>query len=181
MPAILPAELRRYNADGTVDSTFEPPVLVGAGGASGFRRSFINDFDIQSDGSVVIVGRFVTVNGVSRQNVARLLPGGNVDLSFNSSNLGELTRVKILSDGKVLVSTSNRFYRLNTDGSLDNSFASPTNITLINNWMVDSAGRIVLYGSFLENGVNVNRFARLNQDGSVESSFTITFRSCRFR
>ncbi len=96
-------------------------------------------------------------------------------MSFNSPNLGEPNRVEILPDGKVLVSTSNRFYRLNTDGSLDNSFASPTNITLINNWMVDSAGRIVLYGSFLENGVNVNRFARLNQDGSVESSFTTTF------
>ncbi|MDQ3748295.1 MAG: hypothetical protein M3367_04650, partial [Acidobacteriota bacterium] len=168
-------ELRRYNANGTVDSTFEPPVLVGAGGTADFRRSFINDFDVQSDGSIVIVGRFVTVNGVSRQSVARLLPGGNVDLSFNSPNLGEPNRVEILPDGKVLVSTSNRFFRLNADGSLDNSFASPTNITQINNWMLDSAGRIVLYGSFLENGVNVNRFARLNQDGSVESSFTTTF------
>ncbi len=168
-------ELRRYNANGAPDSTFEPPVLVGAIGTPDSRRSFINDFDVQSDGNIVIVGRFVTVNGVSRQNIARLLPGGNVDLSFNSPNLGEPNRVEILPDGKVLVSTANRFYRLNADGSLDNSFTSPTNITQINNWMLDSAGRIVLYGSFLENGVNVSRFARLNQDGSVESSFTTTF------
>ncbi|MBA3634533.1 MAG: VCBS repeat-containing protein [Acidobacteria bacterium] len=168
-------DIRRYNANGTADSTFEPPNIVGADGFPGFNRSLINDFDIQSDRSIVIVGRFVSVNAVSRLNVAKLLPTGNVDLSFNSSNIGQANRVRILPDGKVLISSSNQFYRLNTDGSLDISFTSPTNITLINNWMFDSAGRIFLYGVFLENGVSVSKFARLNQNGSIESSFTVTF------
>ncbi|MCA1624667.1 MAG: FG-GAP-like repeat-containing protein [Acidobacteria bacterium] len=167
------ATLKRYNADGTVDATFEPPSATVASNVNG--SALINDFDVQSDGSVIIVGRFTAVNGVSRLNVAKILPAGNVDLSFSSSNIGEATKVKILPNDKILISTSNRFYRLNTDGSLDNSFTSPTNLTLINNWMLDSAGRIFLSGIFLESGVSVNKFARLNQDGSIESSLTATF------
>jgi len=166
------AALRRYNADGTLDSTFEPPVFRGPGGSTP-DNSFISDFDFQADGTLVIVGRFISINAVNRLNVAKLLPAGNVDLSFNNSNIGEAVRVKILPDGKLLISTGNRFYRLNADGSPDNSFASPTNLTQINNWTLDSAGRIFLYGAFLENGVSINKFARLNQDGSIESSFTV--------
>ncbi len=166
--------LRRFNADGTLDSTFETPSLVNNVNNSNSETS-ISDFDVQEDGNVIIVGRFTGANGVNRLNVVRLLPTGIVDLSFNTPNITEATRVKILPGGKVLISNSTQFYRVNANGILDNSFASPTNITLINNWMLDSAGRIVLYGTFLENGVSVSKFARLNQDGSVESSFTANF------
>ncbi|MEJ7700539.1 MAG: delta-60 repeat domain-containing protein [Pyrinomonadaceae bacterium] len=98
--------LRRYNSDGTRDTTFESPVLTGDRIFS--NVSTLNDFDVQSDGSIVIVGRFVKVNGVDRVNIARLLPSGNVDSSFVPANViavGEIVnRVKILSNGKILVS-----------------------------------------------------------------------------
>jgi len=165
--------IRRYNADGSIDSTFESPSLTNSAGS--FVGTRINDFDVQADGGLIIAGRFTTVNGVSRLNAVKLMSVGNVDLSFNNSISGEVVKVKILPDGKVLLATSSRIFRLNADGSLDNSFVSPTNITLIYNFILDSAGRIVLYALFSENGVPVNKFVRLNLNGGIESSFEPNF------
>ncbi len=165
--------LKRYNADGTADSSFESPRADVENNYNG--SATIEDFAVQSDGSVIIVGKFLTVNGVSRANIAKILLAGNVDLSFNSSLSGEIIKVKILSDGKILLASSSRIYRLNTDGNLDNSFVSPSNITSIYNLMLDSAGKIVLHALFSENGVPVNEFTRLSQNGGIESSFEPNF------
>ena len=69
--------LYRYNSNGTRDTTFESPTLASDGGTS--ASSVIYDFDIQTDGGIVIGGRFDSVNSVSRVNIARLMPAGNVD------------------------------------------------------------------------------------------------------
>ncbi len=180
--------LRRYNSDGTRDTTFESPVLTGDRIFS--NVSTLNDFDVQSDGSIVIVGRFVKVNGVDRVNIARLLPSGNVDSSFVPANViavGEIVnRVKILSNGKILVSAGavtivgspaggNRFVRFNSDGSVDNTFVSPSILTSIGRWEVDGSDRIILYGGFLINGTSFVSLARLNQNGSVNAFLNVNF------
>ena len=184
------AAFNRYNADGTLDSTFEPPTFTGSALATtqGFS---INDFELLPDGSIVIVGFFKSVNAVSRDNIVKLLPAGNVDLSFVPTNAFRsqepASGVEIYSDGKILVSTSidynpaglpgttNRFIRFNTDGSLDNTFTSPANLVLINKFVIDSSDSVLLYGSFTENGVTIKKFARLNLDGSIASSFIVNY------
>ncbi|MCA1624669.1 MAG: hypothetical protein LC778_12895 [Acidobacteria bacterium] len=131
--------LSRYNSDGTSDMTFESPILTGDYDVIN-NFSAINDFDIQPDGKIVIGGLFTAVNSVSRRNVARLMPAGNVDLSFVPANVfmrGEpVDQTKVLSNGQILFSTGtgfttpfpppspgNRFLRFNADGSLDNTSA----------------------------------------------------------
>ena len=168
--------LYRINQNGTFDSTYESPSILGDGGSvGGITRSQIFDFEIQADGSVILVGDFTTVNAVSRIDVVKLLPAGNVDTSFNPPNLNGANRVKILPDGKILIGTANRLYRLNADGSLDNSFTSPVNFTQINRLAIDAAGRAVLFGALTENSVSVNKFVRLNQDGTIAGSFAANF------
>src|SRR5436305_10390561 len=54
------AGIARLKADGTLDSTFAPG--PGANGA-------VNLIALQSDGKVVIVGRFTMVAGITRQGV----------------------------------------------------------------------------------------------------------------
>ncbi|MDQ3373402.1 MAG: FG-GAP-like repeat-containing protein, partial [Acidobacteriota bacterium] len=100
-------------------------------------------------------------------------------------------RVKVLSSGKILVSyvlpstvptlpgnpgnAVARFVSFNTDGSVDNTFNSPSNLTFISRWEVDSLDRILLYGGFDVNGTFVERFARLNSDGSVNTFLNVNF------
>jgi uncharacterized delta-60 repeat protein len=160
------ASLFRYNSDGSIDSTFERPSFPSL-------QSSISDFDVYSDGSLIIVGNFNSINGVNRTSIAKIQPAGNVDTSFPNLSITGINRVKILSNGKILIATSNKVYRLNADGSLDNSFNAPANIVQINDFKLDTAGRIILYATFIENSVNVSKFIRLNQDGNPESSFAL--------
>jgi uncharacterized delta-60 repeat protein len=182
--------LQRFNSDGTRDTTFESPVLAGSAGSFS-SGNVLTDFDVQTDGSIVIVGRFNTVNAIERVNIARLLPAGNVDLSFVPANVipaNELiNRVRVLSNGRILVSTGavnnpgfppgqgNRFIRFNPEGSLDDSFNPPSNITSIGRWEVDALDRIILYVGFSDNGRSVVALIRLNADGSVNTFLNANF------
>jgi len=68
------AGIARLNADGTLDPTFDAG--TGANGA-------INLVAAQSDGKVLIVGPFTSVNGTTRNGVARLDSDGKLDSTFN--------------------------------------------------------------------------------------------------
>ena len=167
--------LYRHNSDGTRDTTFESPTLTSVNDSA---STVISDFDVQPDGGIVIGGRFDTVNSVSRVNFARLLPAGNVDLVFSQTNYFNFTegvsRIKTLSNGKILVSSATRLLRFNGDGSLDTTFNAPNNLTQISRWRVDGQGRILINASVSENGATVFRTLRLNTDGSVDGTLNIT-------
>ena len=64
------SSLRRYNSNGSVDPSFEPPTFAGTGNFG--DRSGINDFEVLADGSIIVVGNFRTVNAVSRINIVKL-------------------------------------------------------------------------------------------------------------
>ena len=182
--------IRRYNSDGSLDTTFESPTLASNGGST--VSYTLSDFDILADGSIIIGGKFDTVNSVSRVNIARIMPAGNVDLtsfqtSFSAS--GESIRtIKILADGKILVVTAPtilpgfpppanpnfRILRLNANGTVDNTFNAPNNFLDITDIDFDAAGRILLSVSLLENGATVYRTFRLNSDGSIDNSFSVS-------
>ncbi|MGI8788391.1 MAG: FG-GAP-like repeat-containing protein [Pyrinomonadaceae bacterium] len=174
--------IRRYNSDGTLETTFEQPSFSGTAGGFGGGNS-VNDFDVQADGKILVGGNFNKVNGVDRVNIVRLLSAGNVDLSFEAANAyvtsEAVSEVEILSSGKILVSTGsglfqgsgNRFLRFNADGSMDSSFVPSSNFTQIGHWEIDAAGRIVVSGGFNENGVIVYKIVRLNPNGDTDNSF----------
>ena len=42
----------------------------------------VYDVDIYYDGKIMVVGHFDMVNGTQRRNIARLLPNGQVDFTF---------------------------------------------------------------------------------------------------
>ncbi|MGC2237191.1 MAG: FG-GAP-like repeat-containing protein [Pyrinomonadaceae bacterium] len=159
------AYLYRYNSDGTRDNTFEAPTFT----YPKFSGTSISDFDVQPDGSIIAAGRFSTVNGVNSPGVVRLLPAGNVDSDFSPAVSGD--RVKILSNGQFILSFTNtietRFYRLNSNGSLDNTYNSPAYLENIENWTIDGSNRVLSFGELS----NELRYRRLNSDGSLDTSF----------
>src|SRR5215204_2080159 len=97
--------LRRRNANGSIDSTWETPTFTSDPGFP--PNVFIYDFAVAADGSVLAVGRFNTVNGLAKPNFVKLLSAGNVDVGFPVPSTGA-NRVYILPDGKILFGTSSR-------------------------------------------------------------------------
>lgn len=159
--------IARYNSDGTRDNSFESPAFTD----SFENRSRVSDFELLPDGGVLVAGKFTSVNGVARINLVKLQPAGNVDLSFSPQiafNINEYaTGVKLLPNGQFLIRTTNRILRLNANGTVDNSFSSPSNLSNVGGWALDSQNRILLVGQFGEN----RRYARLNADGSLDQTF----------
>jgi uncharacterized delta-60 repeat protein len=72
----LAGRIARLSANGAVDAGFQT-----GSGANGQ----INDVALQQDGRILIAGSFTSVDGFPRLRIARLLPNGTVDPSFNSS------------------------------------------------------------------------------------------------
>jgi uncharacterized delta-60 repeat protein len=172
------SRIARLNADGTLDNSF----LQGLEGAN----DRIMCMTLQGDGRILVGGYFTSVNGVTRNRVARLNADGSLDDSFLEGLAGANDRIICMAlqgDGRVLIGgyftsvngvTRNRVARLNADGSLDDSFLQGLEgaDSRILSTALQSDGRILIGGSFTSvNGMTRNRVARLNADGSLDSGF----------
>ena len=168
----------RLNGDGTLDTTF-PASGTGANGD-------VSALALQSDGKIVIGGNFTSVNGTTRNRIARLNSDGTLDTGFLAAGSGadsSVRKIAIQADGRILVggtftsingTTRNSIARLNSDGTLDNSFlASGTGANgPVFTLAVQSDGKILIGGDFTSfNGTSRNRFARLNSDGLLDTAF----------
>lgn len=149
----------------------------------------VNAIVIQPDGKVIIGGRFTSVNGQPRGNLARLNPDGTLDStfanSFEAGVSGQVLALALQADGSVIVGGSftqaNSFQiyniaRYKTDGSIDKGFASgdgtgsPGADGPVFALTVQPDGKIVLGGSFSQViGQPRRSVARLNADGSLDA------------
>jgi uncharacterized delta-60 repeat protein len=70
--------------------------------------------------------------------------------------------------------SSNKIIRLNSDGSIDNTFNTGTGLNLpASTIAVQSDGKILLGGFFTTySGVTQNYITRLNTDGTIDTSFS---------
>lgn len=135
-----------------------------------------------------IGGEFGTVNGATRNRVARLTSALTSDTSFNPPAFyGTVHDVLEQGDGKVYVSgaffgiTGNAgagyaVFRLNSNGSLDSSFtfdAVPQGIEHVLAMALQPDGKLLIAGNFTATvgSEQRRRIARLNTDGSVDLSF----------
>ncbi len=167
--------IARLNADGSLDASFNP----GTG-----MDDYIEALALQSDGKPFVGGNFTTVNGTSRNRIARLNSDGSLDTSFNPGSGMDSTvfALTLQPDGKPLVGGSfttvngtsrNRIARLNSDGSLDTSFNPGLGMDdAVNAIALQLDGKPIVGGVFTAvNGTSRNYIARLNSDGSLDTSF----------
>jgi uncharacterized delta-60 repeat protein len=94
--------IARLNTDGTLDTSFgstigvysTPSVLPG-----------LYTVKIQPDGKILIGGALSSVNGVPRNNYARLNPNGTLDTSLNANPGadGVIWKIKLQADNKILL------------------------------------------------------------------------------
>jgi uncharacterized delta-60 repeat protein len=139
---------------------------------------------IQADGKIIASGYFTTFNGLTHNRLVRLNSDGSLDNTFNIGtgfNGGALT-ISIQADGKIIVggefttyngNVANRLVRLNTDGTIDNTFNIGTGFdNFIYSTNIQTDGKIIVGGAFaLFNGSLLPKIVRLNIDGSLDNSF----------
>ncbi len=145
----------------------------------------IQSVAVQSDGKVLIGGGFSTVNGTSRNFIARLNSDGTLDTGFGNGLAGAdstVNSVAVQSDGKVLIggafttvngTARNGIARLNSDGTLDTGFGNGlAGAIAVVSVAVQSDGKVLIGGGFTTvNGTARGSIARLNSDGTLDTTF----------
>ncbi|HRH70461.1 MAG TPA: hypothetical protein PLB89_13215 [Flavobacteriales bacterium] len=91
--------IARLNSDGSLDTGFNPGTGAGA---------IVQSMILQPDGMIVIAGSFTTMNGVSRNHLARLNANGGLDNAFDPGTGANSTirSVALQADGKILIGGS---------------------------------------------------------------------------
>jgi uncharacterized delta-60 repeat protein len=167
----------RLNIDGSIDTTFN----IGTG-----ANDILYAVKIQADGKILVLGRFTSFNGNSKNNIVRLNVDGTIDSTFNLTTGTNYTinSCVIQSDGKILIAgyftlvngvARNRIARLNIDGTLDTTFTSNIAVnSYIKTVCLQSDGKIIIGGNFTSyNGTSVNYIARLNPDSTLDTTFNV--------
>jgi uncharacterized delta-60 repeat protein len=169
--------LARYNANGTLDTSFGSGGKVTTNIGSG--DEVIHDVAIQADGRIVAIGSASIGGGGA---IARYHANGTLDTSFGSG--GKLTagwlrggsshRVLVQPDGKLLVSASHGgggVARLNANGTLDSSFAGGSVVNVLaNTYGLAMQGEKIVVSGQAAPSID-DAIARLNADGTLDTSF----------
>lgn len=189
------AVVARFNADGSVDSTFGSggKVSLNFGGLSAARA-----VGVTSDGHLVVAGTlYGTTNVLDKFAVARLNADGSLDTTFNGTGIAETSSsatsaedafsLLLQGDGSFVVggesesATSNAsfaFAKFTAAGALDSSFGSGGHVvtsipgvaeavTAGPNGTIEAAG----VGITAASPVTSMTILRLNADGSLDTGF----------
>ena len=158
----LPQKLHmcRLNTDGSPDNTFTP--------ADGTTNGPIHAILLQPDGKIVLGGSFTIYNGMSRSHIVRLNADGTIDNTFYfhiTGLTGLVNSMALQPDGKIVAGGEFGvpLMRLNTDGSLDASFA--TSVQDITKLIVLPDSQIVFTGNFTEG------LRRMHFNGTLDTVF----------
>lgn len=166
--------IARYNADGVLDSTFDP-----GPGADAAVRSVALGFN----GRILLAGDFTTLRGLSEYSFGALGPTGDSANGFftGTGPNGPVHTVRARSDGRILLAGEFTEYngtlaykhtRLLLHGTIDGSFANNGASDIVRAISPLPDGSAFIAGQFLGvNGVPRRHLAKLRPDGSVDPAF----------
>lgn len=190
--------IHRKNIDGVFDPTFNPSYgfnttfherLYGVN-YSGITPQYKLKHKVLSDGKIIIVGNFTTYNDQPAKRLVRLLYNGELDTSFTvdpsttlmlesfNQTIDFYFNFEEQADGKLIIlcgyPSQGYIKRLNTNGSLDNTFSIDQSITQLQPL---NDGKFLAYGtgSIFTQSSTTKKIVRLNADGSVDTTFNCPF------
>jgi len=184
--------LTRYNANGTLDTTF---------GASGVTLTAFSTHDAEINGIVLQSDGKILAAGTEQYNndfiIARYTVTGALDTTFGGGDGftitdfgvdGSATGITLQPDGKAVVAgnmspDSFALARYNTDGTLDPSFDgdgmlvtdfNAESFDILYAALAQPDGKILAAGSAFSTSTNDEDFAlvKYNADGSLDTSFS---------
>jgi len=163
------------NKDGSLDNTFNS----GSG-----PNNKINAIVIQDNGKIIIGGDFTAYNGIVRSHITRLNVDGTIDYSFDPGMGADnnVLSIALQRDEKIIIGgcffsyngTESQFIaRLDTNGSLDNSFNPGKEVNyFVQAIAIQNDDKIVVGGWFNSyNEITRKRIVRLNNNGTVDTTF----------
>jgi uncharacterized delta-60 repeat protein len=164
----------RLNSDGSLDATFTN--TLGTNGV-------VYALAVQADGKILVGGNFTQFNTSFRNNIVRVNADGSRDTSFNIG-IGANNVVRnfaVQSDDKIYVlgffdkfndQQKSGLVRLNSNGSIDDSFIGSGVGGAASAAVIQPDGKIIIGGSFAnyENEL-INDVIRINNDGTLDSTF----------
>jgi uncharacterized delta-60 repeat protein len=161
--------IARINVNGGLDDSFDP-----GSGANSRVMAIVQ----QPDGRILLAGQFTRINGVLRNRIARLLPNGTLDPSFNPGPGADnnIMAVALQPDGRILIGgifdsvngvPRGSIARLNSDGSLDPGFDTRVGADgSVRAIVALPSGQVLIGGAFQNiNGVPRPGIARLRGGG----------------
>jgi uncharacterized delta-60 repeat protein len=168
---------------GEVDPTFNP----GAVSFAPFGTGGISSVLPQPDGKILVGGAFTSVQGLTRNGLARLNADGSLDTTFVppfpvANQIPFVRNMLLYPDGRILIAgqglnVNNVPYaiaRLNPDGSLDPTFTLQPMAGGVEGLARLADGRILIGGDFSNIGpTTIRTIARLNADGTLDPTFGV--------
>ena len=138
--------IARLNADGTLDTTFDP----GTG-----ANASVMALAIQPNGKLLVGGSFTTMNSASLPHIVRLLPNGAVDTNFNPGTgaNGNVQALAMQNDGKVVLGGTFTTFNGQSDVRLARLLLNdPPPVSIITG-ITNSGGNVVLNWPATKNAV----------------------------
>ena len=170
--AVTRNNIARLNADGTLDTAFNP-------NANGVLYALA----VQPDGKILAGGLFTSIGGQPRNRIARLDATTGLADSFDPNANNEVYSVVVQSNGKVLMgglftniggATRNHIARLDPTTGLADSF-DPSASNSVTSIVVQADGKILAGGAFSGansiGGATRNYIARLDATTGLADSF----------
>lgn len=189
-------QLKKFLVDGNLDNSFGTSGTVEI--SIGNQETELRELKVS--GSNILVLTKIRDSGITSYNVIRLLPTGEIDASFGSNGIAEITiedsfqirSMAVYDNGDFVIlsafidsieeSTSNRISKYSSNGQIDTSFGDnglltfdPSSITM-HKLMIQTDDKIVYLGeltNFFEGG-GPSVLGRLHLDGTLDSSFEQT-------
>ena len=169
--------IARLNGDGTLDTSF----------TNANANNDVLAVVRQDDGSYVLGGTFTSVGSTTRNRIARVTSTGALDAGYDPNMNNTVSALMLQPDGKVFVGglfttitnaagagssrRRDRLARLNTNGSLDESFYLDADAE-VRGFLRQADGKVLVYGSFTRIGITPRfNFARVNTDDTLDTEF----------
>jgi uncharacterized delta-60 repeat protein len=181
------AGLVRLNADGSLDTSFNPG---GAGITSNGHGGDVKAIAVQPDGKILIGGGFSAYNGAAAGGIARLNANGTFDASFDPGSGVDyaVEAIALQADGRILVGgdfntfngadlSKTHLVRVNADGGLDTGYypVSGVNLNEVAAVLVQPDGSALVGGVVrIPQGLIASTgdgLARINADGTQDTDF----------
>jgi uncharacterized delta-60 repeat protein len=186
----------RYNADGSLDMTFDGDGKVVT--ELGLGNDTVFSIGFQTDGKVIACGIRSPTTTLFDEDfaVVRYNTNGSLDTTFDTDGIATTEfstggwdrayAVQVQTNGKILAGglalggglQTMAIARFNTDGSLDNSFDTDGKVripisagSILYDMAIQTNGKIVAGGSAGSGGSGDFAAARLNTDGSLDATF----------
>lgn len=175
---VLRSSFARINPDGSLDNAFNFSI-----------RSAGEVFALLPlpQGKMLLSGRFGFVRGQpTASSLIRLNADATVDPTFNPGGAGPSQRVLSAvaqPDGKIVIAgwfwsyngvEAQGIARLNTDGTLDQSFHPSVGFSGGNTLALLPGGRIFIGGAYVVGTMRFNSMAVMSADGKLDATFGMT-------